>query len=108
MKIKTVENGYILGIGEGYGTPITEEEYATILQVINEAPEAPEGYRYLLREDLTWELEELPPAPDEIFTEESLAEMTKEELADILTGMGISATMTKANMIRLILAMQNE
>lgn len=40
------------------------------------------------------------------YTRESLEAMTNSDLEIILAGMGISANMTKANMVTLILAMQ--
>lgn len=47
----------------------------------------------------------LVPVPEtDVFAEEELQEKSNAELADILAEMGISANMTKANMIRLILA----
>ena len=52
---KVVENGYILGIGQGNGaTEITEEEYNEILSIVNNK-ETEEGHSYRLKEDLTWE-----------------------------------------------------
>lgn len=41
------------------------------------------------------------------YTEEQLIAMTNDELRDILADMGISGTMTKANMIALIMSYQN-
>lgn len=74
MYQKNTENGYIVSIVSGDITNgnITEEEYNTILSVIRGKPTAPEGYDYRLREDLTWELYELPiiPPEDEEATEE--------------------------------------
>lgn len=62
---KDIQDGYICGIGQGYGgTEITESEYLEIVSVLNNMPEAPEGYGYKLKTDLTWELYELPPAPE--------------------------------------------
>ena len=58
--------------------------------------------------DLWWEID----APEEpeitIYTEEQLTSMTNAELQDILASMDISATMNKANMVRLILGVQNQ
>lgn len=42
------------------------------------------------------------------YTREALEAMTNADLEIILAGMGISANMTKANMVTLILAMQKE
>lgn len=109
--IKIVENGYIAGlctssVADGN---TTEEEYNAILDLLRSTPTAPEGYIYRLREDLAWELCEVAEIPDEpgaVYTEDALMEMTNAELTEILAGMGISATMNKANMVRLILAAQ--
>lgn len=61
MYQKIVENGYITGIVKGVTVGnITEEEYHTILSVIRAKPTASKGFDYKLREDLTWELYELP------------------------------------------------
>ena len=58
---KLIENGYLTAIGTGVGgIEITEEEYNSILVHIRSCPEAPKGYGYRLKEDLTWELYELP------------------------------------------------
>lgn len=78
MFYKVTEKGYILGIGKGVGsTPITKDEYDTIMSVIRSCPEAPDGYYYRLREDLTWELTESPYVPPE----EDEAEVTDYENA---------------------------
>ena len=64
MYQKNTENGYIVSLVKGVSNGnITEEEYNTILAVIRNKPALPDGYDYKLREDLTWELYELPPAP---------------------------------------------
>ena len=73
---KLVINGYIVAIGTGPGgEEITEREYREIMVVVQNAPKAPEGYDYILRTDLTWELSELPeiePENDEISDSEAL------------------------------------
>ena len=54
---KVISDGYILMIGIGAaGEEITEKEYAEIKNVIVNAPTAPDGYAYALREALDWEL----------------------------------------------------
>ena len=60
---KYINNGYIIGVGTGAGAgePITEDEYNTILDKINNRPTAPEGFTYRLTTALQWELCELPP-----------------------------------------------
>ncbi len=60
---KYINDGYIIGVGSGAGAgePITENEYNTILDKINNRPTAPEGFTYRLTAALKWELVELPP-----------------------------------------------
>lgn len=65
---KIVHNGYIVSVGKQEAPTkydINEEEYNTILAVIKNVPKAEEGYGYRLREDLTWELYELPQEQSE-------------------------------------------
>lgn len=71
---KIVLDGYISNIGTGEGgTEITEEEYINILTIIKSAPTASEGKGYRLKDDLTWELYDLPePEPDEVTGEDVL------------------------------------
>ena len=85
-KYKIVAGGYILCIGIGYmGTPISDEEYGKILDMLQNSPVAPEGWAYRLTEGLQWELYELPAAdPD--------PELTAEEALDIILGGGCHAT----------------
>ncbi len=75
---KLIQNGYVLSIGEGYdGVEISEDEYNEIMAVIKARPEAEKGFDYLLKEDLTWEMIEVPiiePSDDdEISDAEALA-----------------------------------
>ena len=63
MNYKIVENGYIvlIGIGENkYAQQMSKEEYDKIMAVIENKPKAQQGYDYKLKEDLTWELCEMP------------------------------------------------
>jgi hypothetical protein len=73
---KIIENGYITAIGKGYdGIEITEAEYNELLELIRNKPTAEVGFDYRLKEDLTWELVEVPevePTDDEISGEELL------------------------------------
>jgi hypothetical protein len=63
---KIINDGYILVVGTGKGNvEITEQEYNEILNVISNMPIAPQGYEYKLKDDLTWELYELPVIVDE-------------------------------------------
>lgn len=53
---KVIEDGYITIIGENIvGEEISEEEYNTIMNVIENKPLTKEGFDYRLKEDLTWE-----------------------------------------------------
>lgn len=77
---KIINNGYLIAIGNGSGgTEITAEEYAELLEVIHNKPSAESGYDYRLKADLTWELYELPPIPED-------DELTAEEALNIITG----------------------
>lgn len=74
---KVVDNGYIWGIGTGFGgIGISPEEYQHIHEIVRNRPTPPEGYDYRLRDNLTWEEYQLPiidPAEEEISDEEALA-----------------------------------
>lgn len=75
---KIIEEGYIVRIGMGFdGTEIKQAEYDEILSAIRSKPVATYGHDYRLREDLTWEEYDLPPADpvedDEISDAEALA-----------------------------------
>lgn len=111
MYQKIIENGYIVSIVKGVSNGnITEAEYNNLLDIIHNKHQAPSGYDYRLKTDLTWELYELPIAEEEqrAYTVEQLEPMTSAQLRDICSEMGISGTMTKANMISLILGKQND
>ena len=57
MYQKNIENGYIKSIVKGvYNGNISESEYNQIMSIINNRPITPEGYDYLLKDNLTWEL----------------------------------------------------
>lgn len=80
-------DGYIQGIASGRqvgGEVISEAEYHRIKAVLLNTPKAPPGYTYRLREDLEWELVELPPAPD------VPEEATPDDLINALRDMGVS------------------
>ena len=79
---KTITNdGYIQSISTGSGqTPITEEEYNTIMNVIMTHAEEP-GKGYRLRTDLTWEEYELPDQE-----EDQESDITAEEALTIIKG----------------------
>ena len=63
---------YLIAIGTNIGgTEITESEYATIMQKIQNKPTDTDGYTYKLRADnLEWELVKLPPVEPEPLTDE--------------------------------------
>ena len=108
---KLIIDGYLVAIGNGNGgEEITEAEYNNLLAIIHNKPTAESGFDYRLKADLSWESYEIPIIEEEqtAYTAEQLAELTNEELKAILAEMGISATMNKANMIKLILSMQGE
>lgn len=82
---KKIEGDYLLAIGTGAGgEEISQEEYETILAVINSRPNAEPGYTYKLRTDLTWELCEVPPVPEEDM------EATEEDYLSALAELGVS------------------
>lgn len=77
---KMIIDGYLVAVGNGSGgTEITADEYAELLNIIRNKPMAPEGFDYRLREDLKWELYELPPVPED-------DELTAEEALEIISG----------------------
>lgn len=76
---KIIEDGYIIGIGTGTGgTEITESEYAEIMSVIRNKPQATATTDYRLRDDLTWEEYPVEPQPE--------PEPDAEEILDIIMG----------------------
>lgn len=89
---KSINNGYVLGIGIGnVCTEITEAEYSTLLEVIRNKPMSENGYDYRLKTDLTWERcethtnEELD---EEITLEDAVSEVDR--LKALLEQNGIS------------------
>ena len=67
-----ISDSYVVCVGHGtIGTEITESEYNTIMQKIQNKPADPEGYTYkLCADNLEWELVELPPIEPEPLTDE--------------------------------------
>ena len=66
MFYKNIEEDYIVSISTRNGlVQIPESEYLLIKKAIDERPTAPDGYYYRLKTDMTWELAELPPIPEE-------------------------------------------
>lgn len=73
MFYKYINDKFIIGVGTGTGgEEITEQEYNSILDKINNRPEAPEGYSYRLTTAMEWELAEIPKI--EPTTEEEIIE----------------------------------
>lgn len=73
MFYKYINDKFIIGVGTGKGgEEITEQEYNSILDKINNRPEAPEGFSYRLTTSLEWELCEV-----------SKTEPTAEEIIEI-------------------------
>ena len=112
----TDAEGNLTAIGTGSGgTEITAEEYAALDDEITEkaslvaALTAGEITETDIREDWREEIVRRADAlksQTDAYTQEELESMTNAELERILYGMGVSANMTKANMVTLILAMQ--
>lgn len=82
-KHKYIEDGYIIQIGEGGGgVEIGDEEYAHIMEAIQNRPTPPEGYDYRLKADLTWELCTAEPAREADMDDE----ITGDEALNIIMG----------------------
>lgn len=103
---KQTADGYITAIGTGRtgGETITQKEYAAIVAVMATRPTPEDGHCYRLTDRLTWESAELERSG--VYTRAELEEMSNAELETILWQYGITANMTKANLIRLILSAQ--
>ena len=57
------ENGYIHGVVKGVSesnSNCTVEEYRKVKAILEKAPVAPEGFYYCLKENLEWDLCEMP------------------------------------------------
>ena len=112
----TDTDGNLTAIGTGSGgVEITVEEYAELSAEITHkanlvaALVAGEIAEADIREDWREEIVRRAAsisASTDAYTREALEAMTNADLEIILAGMGISANMTKANMVTLILAMQ--
>lgn len=89
------------------GQPITADRYAEIAAALAAKPDAPAGFAYRLTDALSWALEALPETvSDDRYTLADLESKSNAELRLILTKLGLALAMTKANMVRLILAAQ--
>lgn len=82
---KHTKDGYILAVGKStIKSNITEEEYNSIVDVIRNAPPAQYGKRMRLREDLTWDVFEIPePTPEEEDTYAPTAEDYETALSEL-------------------------
>lgn len=109
-------DGNLSAIGTGTGVvEITEDEYAALsdeikqkaalVAALEEGSISAEDIREDWREEIIQRVEALS-ARTEVYTQEILEAMTKAELEQILSDMGVSANMTKSNMVTLILSMQ--
>ena len=114
---RTDADGNLTAIGTGAGgTEITEAEYTALADEIAEkaklvaaliagtitAEELPVDWR----EEIVRRAEDRAQDTAAVYTQTALQAMTNAELETILAGFGISASMNKANMVRLILATQ--
>ena len=110
-------DGNLVAIGTGTGgMEITAEEYTALAAEITEKAalvaalaagtiteeEVPEDWR----EEIVRRAEDRAQDTAAVYTQTALQAMTNAELETILAGFGISASMNKANMVRLILAAQ--
>ena len=110
-------SGKLVSIGTGSdGIEITVEEYEKLSLEIKEkanlvsdlyAGKISEGeIRDDWREEIVRRAEDRAQDTAAVYTQTALQAMTNAELETILAGFGISASMNKANMVRLILAAQ--
>lgn len=76
---KIVIDGNIVALSRNAGVKITDAEAEMIMGKASNRPTAPSGFAYHLKEDLSWELYELPPVPED-------DELTAEEALEIITG----------------------
>ena len=99
-------NGYIIAISDKND----DNDTRAARDALERKPEDTETYGYRLRDDYTWEQYEKQSisADQTLYTKDDLSAMSKEELEHILVEMGVSANMTKANMVTLILALQSD
>ena len=114
---RTGADGNLVAIGTGTGgMEITAEEYTALADEITQkaklvaaliagtitAEEVPEDWR----EEIVRRAEDTAQDTAAVYTQTALQAMTNAELETILAGFGISASMNKDNMVRLILAAQ--
>ena len=88
MYLVNKEDGYIYSVVSGVSATnsnITEAEYIEIKAVIENMPTAPDGFGYRLKENLEWELYELPEMP------EVELEATEQDYIEALERLGVCA-----------------
>lgn len=83
----TKKDGYIVAFGKEETEKATEE-YNRLTEVMQSKPIAEIGYDYRLKEDLTWELYELPIIEEEPTEDEA----TEEDYQNALTELGVDLT----------------
>lgn len=108
------ENLTAIGTGAG-GVEITEEEYAALsdeiaqkvalVAALADGRISTEDIREDWREEIVRRAEALESRKAG-YSQEMLEAMSNAELEQILSGMGVSVNMTKANMVTLIMALQ--
>lgn len=112
----TDEDGSLTAIGTGSGgVEITAEEYGALAEEIAQKAAlvaalaagsiSAEELRADWREEIVRRAEAFPVGGGE-YSQEVLEAMSNAELEQILRAMGVSVNMTKANMVTLILALQ--
>lgn len=70
---KLIDGNYITAIGMGLsGTEITQEEYDSLMTIIENKPPRTETTDFRLKTDLTWEEYEVEPPTDDIDDTEAL------------------------------------
>lgn len=78
--------GYIDSIVSGVGeanSNATEAEYLKVKAIMENAPEAPDGYYYRLTETLEWELDQFPEIPEPEATEADYLEKLEQLGVDV-------------------------
>ena len=114
----TDADGKLTAIGTGNGgVEITAEEYAALYTDIADKADlvaklaageiAEKDIREDWREEIIQRVDNTRAVKD-LYTEEELSAMTNAELERILYGYGVSASMNKENLIRLILSLQGD
>ena len=77
------EDGYIHGVVKGVTMEngnITEDEYVTIKEILENAPTAPDGFYYRLKDNLEWELCEMSIDEDKKIASEADYQAALEDL----------------------------